>query len=165
MLSGQNIGDLMNAHQVTWGWFQGGFKPTTPATSTTKAVCASTHRNAANATVRDYVQHHEPFQYYQSTANVHHVPPSSPAMIGSSDDAKHQYDLSDFDTALAAGNLPSVSFLKAAAFEDGAPGELGPARRAALHRPHAERPRAVARCGRAPRSSSPMTTPTAGTTM
>ncbi len=125
-LSGKNVGDLLNAHQVTWGWFQGGFKPTTPATSTTKAVCNSTHRNAANASVRDYVQHHEPFQYYASTANVHHVAPSSTAMIGSTDDAKHQYDLSDFDSALAAGNLPSVSFLKAAAFEDGHPANSDP---------------------------------------
>jgi len=27
-LSGKNVGDLLNAHNVTWGWFQGGFKPT-----------------------------------------------------------------------------------------------------------------------------------------
>src|SRR5262245_46736934 len=26
-LSGRNIGDLLNDHKVTWGWFQGGFKP------------------------------------------------------------------------------------------------------------------------------------------
>ena len=27
-ISRQNIGDLMNAAGVTWGWFAGGFKPT-----------------------------------------------------------------------------------------------------------------------------------------
>ena len=27
-LSGKNVGDLMNAHNVSWGWFQGGFEPT-----------------------------------------------------------------------------------------------------------------------------------------
>ena len=27
-LTGQNIGDLLNAKDVTWGWFQGGFAPT-----------------------------------------------------------------------------------------------------------------------------------------
>src|SRR5581483_9536789 len=26
-LTGQNVGDLMNAKDVTWGWFQGGFTP------------------------------------------------------------------------------------------------------------------------------------------
>ena len=47
-------------------------------------------------------------------------------MIGSSDQANHQYDLSDFDAALSSGNLPSVSFLKAAAFEDGHPSNSDP---------------------------------------
>ena len=28
-LSGQNIGDVLNAAGLTWGWFQGGFRPTT----------------------------------------------------------------------------------------------------------------------------------------
>ena len=26
--TGKNIGDLLNAKHVTWGWFQGGFAPT-----------------------------------------------------------------------------------------------------------------------------------------
>jgi phospholipase C len=124
-LSGQNVGDLMNTHGVSWGWFQGGFKPTS-VDGTGKATCNSSHHNVANATIRDYVQHHEPFQYYASTANVHHLPPTSTAMIGSSDQAKHQYDLTDFDAALSSGNLPSVSFLKASAFEDGHPSNSDP---------------------------------------
>jgi Phosphoesterase family len=28
MVQGKNIGDLLNAKDITWGWFQGGFKPT-----------------------------------------------------------------------------------------------------------------------------------------
>ena len=28
-MTGQNIGDLLNKQGVTWGWFQGGFRPTT----------------------------------------------------------------------------------------------------------------------------------------
>src|SRR4051812_7907381 len=28
-MSGQNVGDLLNRRGVTWGWFQGGFTPTT----------------------------------------------------------------------------------------------------------------------------------------
>ena len=30
----------------------------------------------------DYIPHHEPFQYYASTANPHHLPPASLAAIG-----------------------------------------------------------------------------------
>ena len=40
-------------------------------------------------------------------------------MIGHSDAANHQYDLVDFFSALSAGNLPAVSFLKAPAYQDG----------------------------------------------
>ncbi len=124
-LSGRNVGNLLNDHSVSWGWFQGGFKRTS-VDGTGKATCNSSHNNVANAPVRDYIQHHEPFQYYASTANIHHLPPTSTAMIGSSDQANHQYDLSDFDAALAARNLPSVSFVKAAGFEDGHPGYSDP---------------------------------------
>jgi phospholipase C len=124
-LSGKNVGDLLNTRHVSWGWFQGGFKPTSVDASG-KATCNSAHNNLTNSSVRDYVQHHEPFQYYASTANIHHLRPTSTAMIGSSDQANHQYDLSDFDAALASGNLPSVSFLKAAAFEDGHPSNSDP---------------------------------------
>ena len=85
-------------------------------------------------------------------------------MIGSTDQANHQYDLSDFDAALAAGNLPSVSFLKAAAYEDGHPANSDPLDEQHFIVAHDQRARAVARRGRAPRSSSPTTTPTAGTT-
>jgi phospholipase C len=123
-LTGKNIGDLLNAKNVTWGWFQGGFRPT--ATVNGKAVCGSTHTNIGGAVVTDYSQHHEPFQYYQSTANPHHLPPSSPAMIGKTDQANHQYDLQDFWTAVNRGSLPAVSYLKAAAYQDGHAGYSDP---------------------------------------
>src|ERR1700754_2162970 len=125
VLSGKNVGDLMNAHNVSWGWFQGGFGPRS-VDAPGKAHCDTAHHNVPNASIRDYVQHHEPFQYYKSTANQHHLPPTSTAMIGSTDQANHQYDLSDFDAALASGNLPSVSFLKPAAFEDAHPANSDP---------------------------------------
>jgi len=124
-MTGTTIGDLMNTAGVTWGWFAGGFKPTS-VTPGGVAVCASTHTNAAGAVVADYFPHHAPFQYYASTANPHHLPPTSVAMIGQTDQAKHQYDLSDFDAALATGNLPQVSFLKAVSAEDAHPGYSGP---------------------------------------
>jgi phospholipase C len=119
-LSGPNIGDLLNRRGVTWGWFQGGFRPTTPyAGPGTFAVCGATHTNVGGASVVDYSPHHSPFGYYQSTSNPHHLPPSSVRAIGRTDQANHNYDLTDFNTAIAAGNLPAVSFLKAPEYQDG----------------------------------------------
>jgi phospholipase C len=114
-----NIGTLLSAKNVTWGWFQGGFRPT--GSDAGGALCDSTHVNIAGATIRDYVPHHEPFQYYTATRNVAHTPPASAAQIGHDDalGVNHQYDLADFHTALTTGNLPAVSFLKPPAYEDG----------------------------------------------
>ncbi|MEO7196717.1 MAG: alkaline phosphatase family protein, partial [Pseudonocardiaceae bacterium] len=83
-MSGRTIGDLLNAQGVSWGFFQGGFRPNTPANPATgaKSTCARAHTNIGGASVADYSAHHEPFQYYQSTANPHHLPPSSTAAIG-----------------------------------------------------------------------------------
>ena len=86
----------------------------------------------------DYIAHHEPFQYYASTANPHHLAPASLAAIGTDtqsyvsgvpqfDKANHQYDMSDFNALVAAishgflspDNLPAVSFLKAPGYQDG----------------------------------------------
>jgi phospholipase C len=47
-------------------------------------------------------------------------------MIGQTDQANHQYDISDFFSSLDAGNLPAVSFLKAPAFQDGHAGYSNP---------------------------------------
>jgi phospholipase C len=114
-MSGTNVGDLLNGKGITWGWFQGGFKPSAVVAGV--AVCGSTHKNIAGATVTDYIPHHEPFQYFSSTANPHHLRPVFP--VGQSDQANHQYDLSDFFAALDADNFPAVSYLKAAAYQDG----------------------------------------------
>jgi hypothetical protein len=63
--------------------------------------------------------HHNPSEYHQSTSNPKHLPPTSIAKIGHTDQVNHQYDLTDFDAALKAGNLPSVSFLQAGEYQDG----------------------------------------------
>jgi phospholipase C len=123
--TGRNIGDLLNARRVTWGWFQGGFAPTATS-SAGYAVCGATHTNIGGATVADYSPHHNPFQYYRSTANPKHLPPTSQAAIGHTDQANHQYDLSDFYQTVKDGNLPAVSFLKAAEYQDGHPGYSDP---------------------------------------
>ena len=119
-MAGRNVGDLLNAKHVSWGWFQGGFRPTTAyAGAGTKAVCGATHANVAGVTSLDYSPHHSPFEYYASTSNPHHLAPSSVAAIGTSDQANHNYDMTDFAAALAAGTLPAVSFLKAPEYQDG----------------------------------------------
>src|SRR5215471_18298417 len=176
-MTGQNIGDLLNAAGLSWGWFQGGFTPTTSFATATggtqptstfipdqfkgkfatppasdEGLCNAVHpvgaavggiggttpgpNNYGNK--NDYIPHHEPFQYYASTANPHHLPPTSLAAIGTDtqtfvggvpqfDTANHQYDISNFNAlvgAIAHGylspdHLPAVSFLKAPGYQDG----------------------------------------------
>ncbi|HEY2522359.1 MAG TPA: alkaline phosphatase family protein [Streptosporangiaceae bacterium] len=123
--TGKNIGDLLNTKHVTWGWFQGGFAPTS-TNSAGYAVCGAQHENIGGAEVSDYSPHHNPFEYYKSTANPKHLAPSSEAMIGQTDRANHEYDLSDFYTTLKDGNMPAVSYLKAAEYQDAHPGYSDP---------------------------------------
>ena len=184
-LTGRNVGDLLNAAGLSWGFFQGGFRPTTSfATATAAApqptstfvpdqfkgrfanapasdqgLCNAVHPvgaalggtggttpGASNyGSKDDYIPHHEPFQYYASTANPHHLPPASLAAIGTDtqtitsgspqfDTANHQYDASDFDALVAAisrgyvspDRLPAVSFLKAPGYQDGHAGYSDP---------------------------------------
>src|SRR5215471_10645402 len=177
-LTGQNIGDELNAGGLSWGWFQGGFRPTTTfaaATGGTQptstfipdqfkgkfATKPASDQGLCNAVSPigagiggtgtnwgwkdDYIPHHEPFQYYASTANPHHLAPASLNAIGTDtqtfaggvpqfDKANHQYDMSDFNAlvgAIAHGfvspdHLPAVSFLKAPGFQDGHAGYSDP---------------------------------------
>jgi phospholipase C len=125
-MSGKNVGNLLNAQGVSWGWFQGGFTPTA-RTAEGRAECRAAHDNVGGQrSYSDYVSYHEPFQYYAATANPHHLPPTSLGAVGQTDQANHQYDLSYFTAALQADNLPAVSFLKPAAYEDGHPGYSDP---------------------------------------
>jgi phospholipase C len=191
-MSGTNIGDELNAAGLSWGWFQGGFRPTTTfadaaaatghagqstATfivdefknggfnnsvphSSNQGICNAVHPVGADLTAPltagtgqygykdDYIPHHEPFEYYATTANPHHltlptradgsVPVKALRSIGADtqhyvdgqpqfDTPNHQYDTSDFDQlvgAIGAGDLPpsalpAVSFLKAGGYQDG----------------------------------------------
>src|SRR5262245_35952418 len=56
-MSGTNVGNLLNNQNITWGWFQGGFKPSSVVNGV--AVCATSHMNVAGAMVKDYIPHHE----------------------------------------------------------------------------------------------------------
>ena len=124
-MTSRNVGDLLNRRGVTWGWFQGGFAPTSPArvnpdgSTKTPATCTTSHIQhqfqdqfgnvvlvVPNPTINpgadihtptpDYVPHHEPFQYYASTRNPHHTRPASVSEIGHNGPANHQYDITDF---------------------------------------------------------------------
>jgi len=220
-LTGTNIGDELNAAGISWGWFQGGFRPTTtfadaikstqigaahpnqttsqffpdeftgsftgkyvPPSNTSsgltsglgttgdQALCNTYHAigvalgstSAADPPNNgglaipsdarwgykdDYIAHHEPFQYYASTANPHHLTvddsqlhgPGSLSTVGTDtqsfsgaygvgpqfDTPNHNYDSSDFDALVAAIDdhklppdaLPAVTFLKAPGYQDG----------------------------------------------
>jgi len=129
--AGRNVGDLLNAQDVSWGWFQGGFAspgyvPGETGTDNLSQVCKGTHKNVSGATVTDYSPHHQPFEYYASTANPMHLPPTSIAAIGGQDQANHQYDLADFWATVDNGSMPAVSFLKAAKYQDGHAGYSDP---------------------------------------
>jgi len=131
-LTGRNVGDLLTSAGVTWGWFQGGFALAADGS------CASSHAleaydravgiDPATDPLRfqDYVPHHNPFQYFPSTANPRHLPPTSVDMVGGTDQANHLYDLGWFWEAARTGNLPAVSFLKAPAYQNGHPGNSDP---------------------------------------
>jgi phospholipase C len=54
------------------------------------------------------------------------LPPASVAEVGHSGQANHIYDLSWFQTAALAGDLPSVSYLKANRAQDGHPANSSP---------------------------------------
>ena len=183
-LTGTNVGDELNAAGISWGWFQGGFRPTTsfaaatggtqptstftpdqfkslpaPAPASGQGLCDAVHPVGAAiggtggttpgpsnfGNKDDYIAHHEPFQYYASTANPHHLPPASLAAIGTDtqtitagvpqfNTANHQYDTSDFNSLVGAishgyltpDHLPAVSFLKAPGYEDGHAGYSDP---------------------------------------
>ena len=115
-MSGKNIGNLLSAKGITWGFFQGGFRD-----------CKAAHTGSDGKPKGDYIPHHQPFQYYTSTANPTHLPPTSAALIGhDADQANHQYDVADFWTAVNGGNLPEVTFLKAPGYQDGHAGYSDP---------------------------------------
>jgi phospholipase C len=124
LMGGQNIGDLLNAAGVSWGSFMGGFNlAAVNSNGTTGCKRTST---GLSGTTADYIPHHAWFQYYASTANPKHTPPSSVQEIGGTGPANHEYDLTDFYAAVSAGNFPAVSFIKAPAYQDGHAGYSNP---------------------------------------
>ncbi|APZ44599.1 phospholipase [Acidihalobacter ferrooxydans] len=134
MMKGKNIGDLLSAAHITWGGFMGGFDLQRTNANGTHGCHRSTYSPIAGETVKDYIPHHNWFQYYDSTANPTHARPSSVAAIGHTfipgtqrrDPANHEYGLHDFFDAVKAGNFPAVSYLKAPGYQDGHAGYSDP---------------------------------------
>ena len=134
ILTGSNIGDLLNDAGITWGGFMGGFNLETKNLNGTTGCARSTDSAVVGAKVRDYVPHHNWFQYFKSTANPTHARPSSIRAIGYSyehdgktgDPANHQYGLQDFYRAVKASNFPAVSYVKLPAYQDGHAGYSDP---------------------------------------
>ncbi|HEX4030418.1 MAG TPA: alkaline phosphatase family protein [Terracidiphilus sp.] len=127
-MTGGNIGDLLTAANVSWGFFQGGFDLSVVNANGSTGCRRNSTSRWTRVRERDYSPHHEPFQYYASTANPKHVRPSSPGVVGAGNDggANHQYDTHDFFDAVDAGDFPAVSYLKAPAFQDGHAGYSDP---------------------------------------
>ena len=134
MMTGKNIGDLLNGHGISWGGFMGGFNLGVVNANGTTGCKRSTYSAVIGGNVTDYIQHHNWFQYFASTANPTHARPSSVRAIGytyeangkTKDPANHEYGLNDFFAAVKAGNFPAVSFLKAPAYQDGHAGYSDP---------------------------------------
>ena len=118
-MTGTNVGDLLNAQHLSWGWFQGGFTPNyalhrvaghgidlQPAQragsghlhdhAQRRRGPRGTHTGPRWGTKADYIPHHEPFQYYASTANPHHLAPKSLSVVGT-------------DTATPASSTPPTT--------------------------------------------------------
>jgi len=125
-MTSQTIGDLLNSAGVTWGFFTQGFDLTVTNANGTTGCKRSTTSLITNTNKADYIPHHEPFQYYKSTANPTHARPTSVTSVGYNDAANHQYDVHDFYDAIMAGNYPAVSFLKAPGYQDAHAGYSDP---------------------------------------
>lgn len=133
MMTGKNFGDLLNAGNITWGGFMGGFDLQTKNPNGTTGCARSTVSTVVGKTVPDYIPHHNWFQYYASTANPRHLRPAGLVDIGYSydhdgqkDPANHEYGLHDFYKAVAAGNFPAVSYIKLPAYQDAHAGYSDP---------------------------------------
>jgi phospholipase C len=126
-MGGKNVGELLSARHISWGFFEGGFDLSVVNANGSTGCKRSTTSSVTQVKKADYIPHHQPFQYYAATANPTHARPTSVAMIGHDGDAaNHQYDLSDFYAAVQAGNMPAVSFLKAPGYQDGHAGYSDP---------------------------------------
>ena len=135
MMTGKNIGDLLNAAGVTWGGFMGGFDLTRRTPTAPPAASAAPTRRSSAATIADYIPHHDWFQYYRLDRQPDpcraraRSPPSVTACEHDGktlDPANHEYDLDGFLRRGEGRQLPGRVLLKAPAYQDGHAGYSDP---------------------------------------
>jgi phospholipase C len=124
-MEGKNIGNLLNEKNVSWGYFSSGFIPSIK-TVDGNWHCTYSGVQSNNTPIDHYYSDVEPFQFYKNTSNSHHLPPTAVSMVGNSDQANHQYNMSYFWAAAESGNLPAVSFLKAPTYQQAHAGYSNP---------------------------------------
>lgn len=106
------IGNLLNEAGITWGWFQGGFTTDSEGECTSSSpmvafdLATGVDPETDPLRIPDYIPHHNPFQYFRSTANPMHLPPTSVSMIGQTDQANHLYDTSHLWERLRRETFP-----------------------------------------------------------
>jgi len=132
-ITAKNIGDLLNAAKLSWGGFMGGFNLGATNTNGTTGCTRSSTEVVDGVATSDYIPHHNWFQYFISTSNPTHARPTvlndigyTYASNGAVDPANHEYDLNDFYAAVAAGDYPSVSYIKLPAYQDAHAGYSDP---------------------------------------
>src|SRR5579864_8678428 len=86
-MAGQNVGDLLTAEGVSWGFFSGGFDLTVTNSNGTTGCKRSTTSAITNVKKGDYIAHHQPFQYYEYKDNPNHTRQTSISKIGKNADA------------------------------------------------------------------------------
>jgi phospholipase C len=105
-----NIGDRLNAANLSWAWYNEGWNAVKPWAL--KTAFGAGDGSAVVDSIDMYVPHHNPFQYYPSWfANVK---------------AGHMRDSADFFEDVKSGRLPQVSFIKATGAHDEHPGDSAP---------------------------------------
>ncbi|MGB8522766.1 MAG: alkaline phosphatase family protein, partial [Candidatus Acidiferrales bacterium] len=62
-MGGKNIGDLLNAAGVSWGFFEGGFNLSIVNSNGSTGCSRSTTSAITGVKKADYIPHHQPFQY------------------------------------------------------------------------------------------------------
>ena len=105
----KNIGDLLSAKGITWGWFQGGFTPTTSSSRPTgNRRCSGGmrhHDESHRRHPRDGLQRRTTIRFNTTPVHLQSAPPAASrrSEIGHNGPANHQYDLSYFQKAALAG--------------------------------------------------------------
>ena len=129
-MGGNNIGQELTTSRVTWGWFEGGFDhgyvPGHGRPPTTAQICAQHHANVGGASVVRLRAAPRAVRVLR----LHRQPDAPAAHVGGHDRAQRPGHPPVRHRRLLGrrrlGRLPSVSYLKAPAYQDGHAGYSDP---------------------------------------